>query len=35
MAGDAAAAMDGRYGVEVDYESIDRLCAEHGLVFPG
>jgi mannose-6-phosphate isomerase-like protein (cupin superfamily) len=32
--GDAAAAMDRRYGVEVDYESIDRLCAEHGLVFP-
>ena len=32
--GDAAEAMDRRYGVEVDYESIDRLCAEHGLVFP-
>jgi len=26
--------MDRRYGIEADYESIDRLCAEHGLVFP-
>ena len=31
---DAAEAMDRRYGIEADYESIDRLCAEHGLVFP-
>ncbi len=30
----AAEAMDGRYGIDVDYDSIDRLCAEHGLVFP-
>ena len=32
--GDAAAAMDRRYGVEVDYESIPRLCEEHRLSFP-
>jgi mannose-6-phosphate isomerase-like protein (cupin superfamily) len=31
---DAAEAMDRRYGIEADYESIERLCAEHGLVFP-
>jgi mannose-6-phosphate isomerase-like protein (cupin superfamily) len=31
---DAAEAMDRRYGIEAGYESIDRLCAEHGLVFP-
>ena len=34
MAGETAAAVDARYGIEADYESIDRLCAEHGLVFP-
>ena len=34
MTGDAAAAMDARYGLEVDYDSIERLCAEHGLSFP-
>ncbi len=34
MTGDTAAAMDRRYGIEVDYESVARLCAEHGLVFP-
>jgi quercetin dioxygenase-like cupin family protein len=34
MTGEGAAAMDARYGLEVDYESIGRLCAEHGLVFP-
>ena len=34
MTGETAAALDARYGIEVDYESIDRLCAEHGLVFP-
>ncbi len=34
LSGDAAAAMDRRYGLEVDYESIPRLCAEHGLWFP-
>jgi hypothetical protein len=32
--GEAAAAMDARYGLEVDYESISRLCEEHGLRFP-
>jgi len=35
MAGDAAAALDAAYGLEVDYESIPRLCAAHGLRFPG
>jgi quercetin dioxygenase-like cupin family protein len=34
MSGEAAAAMDTRYGLEVDYESIERLCVEHGLEFP-
>ena len=34
MTGEAAETMDARYGMEVDYESIARLCAEHGLVFP-
>ena len=32
--GDAVEAMARRYGIEADYESIGRLCAEHGLVFP-
>jgi hypothetical protein len=35
MAGDAAEAMDRRYGLEVDYQSIPRLCEEQGLWFPG
>jgi mannose-6-phosphate isomerase-like protein (cupin superfamily) len=34
MTGEAAAAMDARYGLEVDYESIERLCEEHGLSVP-
>jgi len=34
IAGEAAAAMDAKYGLEVDYESIERLCAHHGLFFP-
>ena len=34
MAGEGAAAMDAKYGIEVDYDSIERLCAEHGLSFP-
>lgn len=34
MTGDSAAALDARYGLEVDYDSIEPLCAEHGLVFP-
>jgi mannose-6-phosphate isomerase-like protein (cupin superfamily) len=32
--GEAAAALDARYGLEVDYESMGRLCAAHGLSFP-
>lgn len=34
MKGEGAAAMDARYGLDVDYESIARLCEEHGLTFP-
>lgn len=34
MTGEAAAVLDARYGLAVDYGSIPRLCAEHGLVFP-
>lgn len=34
MAGESAAALDAAFGVEVDYESIARLCAAHGLTFP-
>lgn len=34
MTGETAAALDARYGMEVDYESVERLCEEHGLVFP-
>ncbi len=34
MAGEAASALDARYGMEVDYESVERLCEEHGLDFP-
>ena len=34
MAGEAAAALDARYGIEADYESVERLCEEHGLNFP-
>jgi mannose-6-phosphate isomerase-like protein (cupin superfamily) len=34
LVGDAAAELDARYGLEVDYSSIERLCAEHGLAFP-
>ena len=34
MAGERAAAMDARYGLEVDYESIERICREYGLSFP-
>ncbi len=32
--GPAAAEIDAKYGLQVDYESIDRLCQEHGLRFP-
>ena len=34
MRGETAQAMDARYGLAVDYESIERLCAEHALTFP-
>ena len=34
MAGETAATMDARYGIEVDYDSVERLCEEHGLIFP-
>lgn len=34
MDGESAAALDARYGIEVDYDSISRLCEEHGLSFP-
>jgi mannose-6-phosphate isomerase-like protein (cupin superfamily) len=34
MEGEAAAELDARYGLEVDYDSIPRLCEEHGLAFP-
>jgi hypothetical protein len=27
--------LDVRYGIEFDFESVGRLCEEHGLVFPG
>ncbi len=34
MTGEAASALDVRYGIEADYDSIERLCEEHGLNFP-
>ena len=34
MAGEAALALDARYGIEADYDSIERLCEEYGLTFP-
>ena len=34
MAGEAASALDARYGLEVDYDSVKRLCDEHELKFP-
>ncbi len=34
MAGETAQALDARYGLEVDYDSIERLCEAHGLTFP-
>jgi mannose-6-phosphate isomerase-like protein (cupin superfamily) len=30
----ADAPLDVRYGIEFDFESVGRLCEEHGLVFP-
>ncbi|MFD1732017.1 cupin domain-containing protein [Deinococcus malanensis] len=32
--GDGAPAMDVRYGLEVDYDSVARMCREYDLVFP-
>lgn len=34
MDGETAAALDARYGLEVDYGSVGPLCEEHGLEFP-
>ena len=34
MTGEAALALDARYGIEADYDSMERLCEEHGLTFP-
>jgi mannose-6-phosphate isomerase-like protein (cupin superfamily) len=34
MAGETASARDARYGIAADYDSIERLCEEHGLTFP-
>lgn len=34
MLGERAAALDARFGLEVDYDSIAPLCARHGLHFP-
>jgi mannose-6-phosphate isomerase-like protein (cupin superfamily) len=34
MTGEAALALDARYGIEADYESVERICEEHGLNFP-
>ena len=34
MSGEKAAALDARYAIEADYESVERLCEEHGLIFP-
>ncbi len=34
MVGESAEPLDARYGLEVDYDSVARLCEEHGLRFP-
>jgi mannose-6-phosphate isomerase-like protein (cupin superfamily) len=34
ITGESAAALDTRYGIEVDYDSVPRLCEEYGLAFP-
>ena len=36
MAGETTSALDldARYGIEADYDSVERLCEEHGLAFP-
>ena len=30
----AGPSLDARYGIEFDFESVEHLCEEHGLVFP-
>jgi uncharacterized cupin superfamily protein len=34
MTGEQAQALLARYGLESDFESVPRLCEEHGLTFP-
>lgn len=34
MDGEAGAALDARYSIDVDYASVDWLCEEYGLTFP-
>ena len=34
MAGGTVPALDARYGLELDYDSVPRLCEMHGLAFP-
>ena len=34
MSGETASALDARYSIEADYDSIERLCEEYGLTFP-
>jgi gentisate 1,2-dioxygenase len=34
MEGEAGAALDTRFALEVNYDSMGRLCEEHGLRFP-
>ena len=34
MTGEATSALDARYGLEADYDSMERLCEEHGLILP-
>ena len=34
MNGEAASTLDARFGIEADYDSLARLCEEHGLNFP-
>ena len=34
MQEEAGAELDARYGLEVDYGSVEHLCREHGLSFP-
>ena len=34
ITGEAALALDARYGIWADYDSMERLCEEHGLNFP-